>query len=147
MGVDAGTGYIHTVTVTATNVHDITEAHNLLRKDDNFVSGDSGYFGIKNREKIIRGEQKPKKEYRITQRPSKIRKIPEGYARAFERNNERRKSALRSKVEHIFLLIKREFNYKKTEYKGIAKNLNRLMILSCSVNLLMCARSGDWRTS
>ena len=31
IGVDAGTGYVHTVTATSANVHDITETHNLLR--------------------------------------------------------------------------------------------------------------------
>ena len=29
-GVDAGTGYIHTITGTAANVHDIEETHNLI---------------------------------------------------------------------------------------------------------------------
>ena len=37
-GVDAGTGYVHTITATAANVHDITEAHNLLRPSVRFAS-------------------------------------------------------------------------------------------------------------
>jgi IS5 family transposase len=37
IGVDAGTGYAHTLTVTAANVHDITEASKLLREDDRVV--------------------------------------------------------------------------------------------------------------
>jgi IS5 family transposase len=146
VGVDAGTGYVHTVTATAANVHDITEAHKLLREDDKFMSGDNGYQGIEKRKEIVSDERKSKMEYRISQRPSKIRKIPEGFARVFEKNLEHRKSSLRSKVEHIFLHIKRQFSYRKTVYKGIAKNLHRLMILFCSANLLMCARSGGWRS-
>jgi IS5 family transposase len=145
VGVDAGTGYVHTVTVTAANEHDITEAHKLLREDDEFMSGDSGYVGIAKREEITSDEHKSKMEYRISQRRSKVQKIPEGYARSFEEQRERRKSSLRAKVEHIFLLIKREFGYRKTVYKGIAKNCHRLMVLFCSGNLLMCARSGGWR--
>jgi IS5 family transposase len=43
IGVCARTGYLHTHTTTAANAHDITEAHNLIRNDDDFVSGDSGY--------------------------------------------------------------------------------------------------------
>jgi IS5 family transposase len=146
VGVDAGTGYIHTVTATAANVHDITEAYKLLREDDKFMSGDSGYLGIEKREEIVSDKKKSKIEYRISQRPSKINKIPEGYARAFEKSQERRKSSISSKVEHVFLIIKREFSYRKAVYKGIAKNLHRLTILSCSANLLMCARSGGWRS-
>ena len=121
VGVDAGTGYVHTVTVTAANEHDITEAHKLIREDDEFMSGDNGYQGIEKREEIATDERKSKMEYRISQRRSKIRKIPEGFARAFEEAQERRKSSLRAKVEHIFLFIKRQFSYRKTVYKGIAK--------------------------
>jgi IS5 family transposase len=146
VGVDAGTGYVHTVTATAANVHDITEAHKLFREDDEFMSGDNGYQGIEKREEIVSDAHKSKMEYRISQRPSKIRKIPEGFARAFEESQERHKSSMRSKVEHIFLFIKKQFVYRKTVYKGIAKNLHRLMILFCSANLLMCARSGGWRS-
>ena len=116
VGVDAATGYVHTVTATAANIHDITEAHKLLRADDEFMSGDSGYLGIDKREEIISDERKSKMEYRITQRPSKIRKIPEGFARAFEKYQEYRKSSLRAKVEHLFLLIKKQFSYRDFFY-------------------------------
>ena len=49
IGVDAGSGLIHTITVTAANEHDITEAANLIREDDEVVYGDSGYLGIQKR--------------------------------------------------------------------------------------------------
>ena len=42
-GVDAGTGYIHTIEGTAANVHDSTEATKLIREDDHVVYGDAGY--------------------------------------------------------------------------------------------------------
>lgn len=38
-GVDAGTGYIHTIEGTAANVHDSTEATKLIQKDDHVVYG------------------------------------------------------------------------------------------------------------
>ena len=34
IGTDTGRGFVHSVSVTAANVHDITEAHNLIREDD-----------------------------------------------------------------------------------------------------------------
>lgn len=51
-GVDAGSGFVHTVEVTAANVHDITVAAKLLREDDEVVYGDSAYLGIEKREEI-----------------------------------------------------------------------------------------------
>ena len=142
VGVDAGTGYIHSVTVTSANEHDITEAHNLIREDDEVVYGDSGYTGIEKREEIASDPQKSAIEYRINRRPSKINKIPEGLAREFEQYQERRKSSVRAKVEYTFLLLKRQFGY-----CGMKKNLHRVQILLCSANLLMCARSGGWRVA
>ena len=43
IGMDAGSGLVHTITVTAANEHDITQTANLLREDDEVVYGDSGY--------------------------------------------------------------------------------------------------------
>ena len=45
IGVDAGTGYVHTVTATVANVHDIEETTKLVREDDDVLYGDSGYLG------------------------------------------------------------------------------------------------------
>ena len=52
IGVDAGSGYVHSLTGTAANAHDITEAHNLIREDDEVIYGDSGYTGIEKRDEI-----------------------------------------------------------------------------------------------
>lgn len=45
-GVDAGSGYVHTLSGTSASVHDIVEAHRLIREDDTVVYGDSGYLGL-----------------------------------------------------------------------------------------------------
>jgi len=146
VGVDAGSGYIHTVTATAANEHDISEAHKLIREDDEVVYGDAGYLGIEKRKGIADDPQKSQIEYRINCRPGKTNQIPEGFARVFEKRLEHRKSSVRAKVEYAFLLLKRQFCYTKTVYRGIRKNLHRVQVLMCSANLLMCARAGGWRT-
>jgi IS5 family transposase len=146
IGVDAGSGYIHSVTATAANEHDITQAHDLIRDDDEVVYGDAGYTGIEKRDEIASDPHTSQIEYRINRRPGKLNKLPEGLAREFEKYLERRKSSVRSKVEYAFLMLKRQFGYRKTVYRGITKNLHRIQILLCSANLLMCARSGGWRT-
>ena len=46
IGVDKDTGLVHTLKVTAANVHDVTVAAKLLREDDEVVYGDSAYLGV-----------------------------------------------------------------------------------------------------
>ena len=45
-GVDKDSGLIHSVVVTAANVHDLTSAAELLHCDDQLVYGDAGHEGI-----------------------------------------------------------------------------------------------------
>ena len=143
IGVDAGTGYVHTITATAANVHDIEEAPKLLREDDTVGYGDAGYLGIQNRPEIKNDPNLKNIDFRINKRPSSIKvteKIYSGFN--WDKYIESRKSSVRCKVEHAFLIIKREFGYVKVAYRGIAKNLNRFNILFASANLLMCLRAG-----
>ncbi len=56
IGVDAGSGLVHTITVTAANEHDITQAAALIREDDDVVYGDSWYPGIQKRPEVTSNE-------------------------------------------------------------------------------------------
>lgn len=139
-GVDAGSGLVHTITVTSANEHDITAAAKLIREDDTVVYGDSGYLGIEKREEIKEDEHLSQIDYRINRRPSRLKKVSDN-AIDWERFIENRKSSVRSKVEHAFRYIKCEFNYRKVSYKGLEKNYNRLNVMFACTNLLMCARA------
>ena len=141
-GVDAGSGYIHTITGTAANVHDIEETARLLRDDDEVCYGDAGYTGIEKREEIAGNERYSNVEFRINLRPSRI-KMPKDYKGIrWDEAIEKRKSSVRSKVEHVFLIVKRQFGYAKVVYRGIAKNMNRFFALFASANLALCIRAG-----
>jgi IS5 family transposase len=142
IGVDAGSGYTHTVKVTAANEHDVTQASELIRADDEVVYGDAGYQGIEKREEIRADERKSRIEYRINERAGKVNRLPEGIAREVERGRERRKSAVRSKVEHPFRIVKGIFGYRKVVYRGLKKNLQRVQMLFGSANLLMWSWAG-----
>jgi IS5 family transposase len=48
---------------------------------------------------------------------------------------------VRAKVEHPFLIVKRDFGFTKTRYRGLGKNLNHLHVLFASANYLMRARA------
>lgn len=137
IGVDAGSGYVHSLKATAANVHDIVMAHELIRKDDEVVYGDSGYLGLAKRPEIVKDEHLSQVEYRIAERASSSRKIPEGYARKVAKEREYRKASIRSKVEHVFNVVKRIFGFRKVVYRGLAKNLNHCYMLFASANLLM----------
>jgi len=140
-GVDAGSGLVHTIEVTAANVHDINVAADLIREDDEVVYGDSGYLGIEKREEIQSDEHLFAIEYRINRRPGTLPKVSDN---AIDWNHyiENRKSSTRCKVEHLFHIIKNLFGYSKAVYRGLSKNLNRLHILCASANLLVLARAG-----
>ena len=141
-GVDAGTGYVHTITGTAANVHDIEETAKLIREDDKVVYGDSGYLGAEKREEVRQDEHLQQVEFRANKRPSS-NKIAETYEGTnWDKQIESQKSAVRSKVEHVFLIVKKRFGYAKVAYRGIEKNLNRFFVLFASANLLLCARAG-----
>jgi IS5 family transposase len=68
IGVDAGTGYVHTVTATAANVHDLDEAVNLVRAGDEVVYADAGYQGAANRPEIAGDEHLSKVAWQIAAR-------------------------------------------------------------------------------
>ena len=53
---------------------------------------------------------------------------------------ERFKAQMRAKVEHPFRYVKQLFGYGKVRYRGLAKNTNRLFVLSGFTNLLIASR-------
>lgn len=141
-GVDAGSGYVHTITGTAAKVHDIVETSKLIREDDEVVYGDSGYLGATKRCEFQSDKHLASIELRANVRPKSI-KVSDRYKGInWDKQIENRKSSIRAKVEHPYLIVKNQFGYKKTAYRGISKNLNRFHILFASANLVMCFRAG-----
>lgn len=135
-GVDAGTGYVHTVTVTAANVADVVEAAKLVRPDDRVGYADAGYQGVHKRPEITGDQDLARIRWRVAARKSKLKAMP-----VHDQQVESRKASVRAKVEHPYLIVKRDFKFVKTRYRGLAKNLNHLSVLFTSANLLMRARA------
>lgn len=129
IAVDDTFGLVHSYTTTAANVHDITEAHNLLHGEEKSVSGDAGYTGIEKRDEHADRTV----EWLIAERPGRLKAFSKNHdVRKFEKI----KAQIRAKVEHPFLRVKRQFGYDKTRYKGLEKNTNRLSVLLGFSNLL-----------
>lgn len=106
---------------------------------------DSGYSGMAKRPEVKSDEHLSKMEFRTNVRPSSI-KVPDTYQGIqWERDIENRKSSTRCKVEHPFLIVKRQFGYARVAYRGLAKNFHRFNVLFASANMIMCARAGRLR--
>jgi transposase, IS5 family len=50
------------------------------------------------------------------------------------------KAKVRSKVEHVFAVMKLKFGFVKVRYRGIAKNAKRLFATCALVNLLLARK-------
>ena len=141
VGVDAGTGYVHTIEVTPANVHDVPVASKLIREDVELVYGDLGYLGIQKCPEVANNAHLSSIDYRINLRPGRFPKVSDN-AIDWTRRIERRKSSVRCKVEHIFRVIKCQFGYRKVRYWGLKKNENRLYAMFACANLYLLALAG-----
>ena len=70
------------------------------------------------------------------------RHIESNKAIDWERHIESHKSSVRCKVEHVFRIIKCQFGYRKTAYRGLMKNKNRLYAMFACANLYALAIAG-----
>ena len=129
IGVDSETGIVHSLSTTAANAHDVTEAHNLLHGGERVVWCDTGYQGVHKRWENLGLEI----DWQVAMRPGKRRNLDPGSA---EELAEKLKASVRAKVEHPFQKVKRVFGYAKVRYRGLAKNTERLALLFGLGNLL-----------
>jgi IS5 family transposase len=135
-GVDKDSGLIHSVIVTAANVHDLTAAADLLHGEEKVVYADAGYQGI---------EKRPEMEgkgigFRVAMRPGKRRALPDTPEGRVDDLIETAKAHFRAKVEHPFRVIKRQFGFQKTRLRGMLKNLCKVNVLAALSNLFMARR-------
>ena len=137
IGVDSDTGLVHHVKATAANVHDVNAANDVIYGDEDEIYGDSGYLNIE--EHISDEKKKSGREYNINRRRGAKKKLEPNEALVFE-IEEFNKSTVRSKVEHIFAVVKRLFGYRKTRYRGLRKQTAKLNIMFALANLYLADR-------
>ena len=117
IGVDDESGLVHSVVGTAANVADVTQVDKLLHGEENMVGADAGYTGV---------EKRPEHEgreviWQIAARRSTYKKLSKRSALyKAKRKIEKAKAQVRAKVEHPFRVIKRQFGYVKTRFRGLA---------------------------
>ncbi len=140
IGADAESGLVHTVVGTAANVHDVTQAHALLHGEETCGFGDAGYRGAEKREEVK--ALHPAVQWFVAMQPGKRKTLNTSDPHdAITEQIEKIKAGVRAKVEHPFRVIKRQFGYVKTRYRGLAKNTAQLITLFALSNIWMVRRS------
>jgi putative transposase len=128
IGADSQTKLIHSVAVTAANVHDKHALPDLLHGQERRVYADAGYAG---QQDMIHALAPDARAF-VNERAYGGKKLT---ARQKERN--RNKSRIRARVEHAFGVIKGVFKFTKVRYRGLAKNGTRAFVACALANLYM----------
>jgi IS5 family transposase len=128
IGTDVNSNAIHSATVTAANVADITELPNLLRVDDKVIFADAGYTS----DSYKRGSRALGLSWKVNDK----RKVKKNMS-STQKNQNRKNSGVRARVEHCFRVVKCQFGYKKVRYRSLEKNRVQVFSLLGLANLYM----------
>ena len=128
IGVDSTTGLAHSAVVTAANVHDKHPLPDLLHGQEKEVYGDSAYAS---QHKLIHAKA-PRAADLTNQRVRKGSPTED-----LERLVNRIKSKTRSRVEHVFGVVKRLWGFDKVRYRGLAKNATRSFVALGLANIFL----------
>jgi transposase, IS5 family len=131
VGVDAKEGIVHSAEATAANIADSKMLPELLHGKERKVWGDAAYQG--------QGEKMRAKApgaQDMTSRRARYKQVVD----RLQRSKNRAKARVRSKVEHVFRVMKRQFGFDRVRYRGLAKNANRMFACFALVNLYLTRR-------
>jgi len=144
IGADADSGLVHSLHTTAANESDVAHTHRVLHGQESMAFVDAGYTGVDKRPEVVKAQAEGKIrddiEWNVAQRRSKITKMAEGTLKTLTKALERVKAQIRARVEHPFHVVKNLFHYKKTRYKGLAKNEAQLYSLFGLANLVIAKK-------
>jgi len=131
IGVDADSGIVHSLDTTTAKVHDSRVWDDLLHGCETSVWADKAYINTERAEAFAG----PGKFWGV------MRKAPKGgELHSDEEYINRLIAKVRSRVEHPFRVLKRQFGYIKTRYRGLAKNRAQLFSLFALGNLYLVRR-------
>jgi transposase, IS5 family len=131
VGVDAESGVTHSLETSTARVHDSRIWDELLHGEETSVWADKGYVSAE-REAAFSDDGKVWGVMRKAPKGSKLH--PE------DKKINRIIAMVRARVEHPFRILKRQFGYVKTRYRGLAKNRAQLFTLFALGNLFLVRR-------
>jgi IS5 family transposase len=133
IGADAVSGCVHSAEMTSANIHDSVVTDALLHGEEEIAFGDGAYG---NKERSLEAHRqdhdvvwaipfKRKKGKNLTDEQRRINRLMASY---------------RSKVEHVFRIVKRQFGYARTRYRGLYKNSQQIFCLLALANIFIVRR-------
>lgn len=126
IGTDVQSGLVHTVGATTAKVHDAKVIEELIREDDQVVFADKGYFS----DRYKRAARAAGVYWAVLDKAKPHKRLS-----ASQKRRNQKLSSIRAKVEHPFRILKCQFGYRKTRYRGIKKNGAQLFSLFALGNL------------
>ena len=137
IGVDVASGVVHSLAVTAANVADVVCTPGLLHGQEQSVFGDAGYTGADKRVAV----RERKLRWQIALKRGQLRRMKAGPRKVMTKELEKLKAQVRARVEHPFHVVKNLFGYRKTLYRGLAKNTAQLHTLFALANPVLAKRA------
>lgn len=123
--------FVKVMTLMAGNIHDSIPFEGLLTGNEKEVYADSAYKSAKHSQLL---KQKKIKEC-ITHRAYRNRAVTK------EQDKENRYfSSIRTRVEHVFGILKLHYGFGKARYLGLSRNQARIRLISMAYNLKRALR-------
>lgn len=134
IGVDSKTGLAHSAVVTAANVNDKHPLPTLLHGAQEQVFSDSAYASQQElvRSKAARAEDCTNQRLR-----------PGSATEGLDGIDNRVRSKVRARAEHVFAVVKRLWGFNKVRYRGLAKNATRSFVALGLANIYLARRTLD----
>lgn len=130
-GVDKDSGLVHTVAVSAANLHDSQAMDELLHGEEKALWGDSAYQS-KERQQTAEDNGLT---WHVNVKASRHRALTEK-----ERQQNRERSRARAIVEHPYRIVKVLWGHTKVRYKGLLKNALQFFTLFALANVYLARR-------
>jgi len=130
VGVDSKTKIIHTAVATAANVADSAVLPDLLHGEERRMWGDHAY----------RGQSQVIRECALQAKTAPIGVTATRSYRRSGAGEEPDQVDVRSKVEHVFAVMKLKFGFVKLRYRGLKKNATQLFAVCALVNLYLARK-------
>lgn len=128
VGTDAKRGLVHSVVISKASVHDSQHFDDLVHGKEKAVYGDKAYASAE-RKKAYEAKGI---NWRVNRKAARGKSL--GFTGKIWNRHQNR---TRAKVEHVFRVLKCQFGYQKTRYRGLAKNAAQLFSLFGLINIYM----------
>jgi len=128
VGTDMGRGLVHSIVVTDAAVHDSQVMDGLLHGEEKAIYGDKAYASE---------EKKTAYETRGVKWCVNLKANRGHQLNQEELECNHKRSQIRAKGEHAFLVVKHLWHYQKVRYKGLYKNAVQVFSLFTLANLYL----------